>query len=107
MTIPLGHLAPSPQVEPSRDQVPMPDPSVARIVSVSGSQLGGGTLGDILAYDQNGNEVASLRTDLGLTSLRVLTNHPRKLVALEGYGLTIADQEPILIAEKKISHQKF
>jgi 3,4-dihydroxy 2-butanone 4-phosphate synthase/GTP cyclohydrolase II len=45
--------------------------------------------------------------DLGLTSLRVLTNHPRKLVALEGYGLTIADQEPILIASNKTTHQRF
>jgi 3,4-dihydroxy 2-butanone 4-phosphate synthase/GTP cyclohydrolase II len=29
--------------------------------------------------------------DLDLTKLRVLTNHPRKLGALEGYGLTVAD----------------
>jgi 3,4-dihydroxy 2-butanone 4-phosphate synthase/GTP cyclohydrolase II len=50
---------------------------------------------------------AQILIDLGLTSLRVLTNHPRKLVALEGYGLTIADQEPILIARKKITHQRF
>jgi 3,4-dihydroxy 2-butanone 4-phosphate synthase/GTP cyclohydrolase II len=50
---------------------------------------------------------AQILIDLGLTSLRVLTNHPRKLVALEGYGLTIADQEPILIARKKTTHQKF
>ncbi|HUJ40340.1 MAG TPA: 3,4-dihydroxy-2-butanone-4-phosphate synthase [Candidatus Acidoferrales bacterium] len=33
--------------------------------------------------------------DLGLTSVRVLTNHPRKVVALDGYGLTIAAQVPI------------
>ncbi|HMD31216.1 MAG TPA: 3,4-dihydroxy-2-butanone-4-phosphate synthase [Candidatus Acidoferrales bacterium] len=33
--------------------------------------------------------------DLGLTKVRVLTNHPRKVVALDGYGLTIAAQEPI------------
>jgi 3,4-dihydroxy 2-butanone 4-phosphate synthase/GTP cyclohydrolase II len=37
--------------------------------------------------------------------LRVLTNHPRKVVALEGYGLTIADQVPVLIASKKHTHQ--
>jgi 3,4-dihydroxy 2-butanone 4-phosphate synthase/GTP cyclohydrolase II len=50
---------------------------------------------------------AQILIDLGLTSLRVLTNHPRKLVALEGYGLTIADQEPILIAPHKTTHQRF
>jgi 3,4-dihydroxy 2-butanone 4-phosphate synthase / GTP cyclohydrolase II len=33
--------------------------------------------------------------DLGLTKVRVLTNHPRKVVALDGYGLTIAAQVPI------------
>lgn len=37
-------------------------------VSVRGSTLGGGTLGDVLAYDSNGTLVASLRTDLGLTA---------------------------------------
>src|SRR5256884_2305740 len=38
---------------------------------------------------------AQILIDLGLRSLRVLTNHPRKVVALEGYGLTIADQVPV------------
>ena len=33
--------------------------------------------------------------DLGLTSLRVLTNNPRKLEGLEGYGLTVSEQLPI------------
>ena len=35
--------------------------------------------------------------DLGLSTVRVLTNHPRKVVALDGYGLTIAAQVPIPI----------
>jgi len=50
---------------------------------------------------------AQILIDLGLTGLRVLTNHPRKLVALEGYGLTISDQVPVLIAGKKVTHQQF
>jgi 3,4-dihydroxy 2-butanone 4-phosphate synthase / GTP cyclohydrolase II len=33
--------------------------------------------------------------DLGLSKVRVLTNHPRKVVALDGYGLSIASQVPI------------
>ncbi len=39
---------------------------------------------------------AQILTDLGLQRIRVLTNHPRKVVALEGYGVEIADQIPLL-----------
>jgi 3,4-dihydroxy 2-butanone 4-phosphate synthase/GTP cyclohydrolase II len=48
---------------------------------------------------------AQIMIDLGLKNLRVLTNHPRKVVALEGYGLTIAEQVPVLTRSKKHSHQ--
>jgi 3,4-dihydroxy 2-butanone 4-phosphate synthase/GTP cyclohydrolase II len=48
---------------------------------------------------------AQILIDLGLKNLRVLTNHPRKVVALEGYGLTIADQVPVLTTTKKRTHQ--
>ncbi|MBZ5643553.1 MAG: 3,4-dihydroxy-2-butanone-4-phosphate synthase [Acidobacteriia bacterium] len=48
---------------------------------------------------------AQIMIDLGLKSLRVLTNHPRKVVALEGYGLTIAEQVPVLAKSKKHTHQ--
>jgi 3,4-dihydroxy 2-butanone 4-phosphate synthase / GTP cyclohydrolase II len=50
---------------------------------------------------------AQILADLGLTSLRVLTNHPRKVVALEGYGLKIADQVPLTIAPSPVTHQAF
>ena len=33
--------------------------------------------------------------DLGLTSIRIMTNNPRKLVGLEGYGLTISERVPL------------
>jgi hypothetical protein len=36
------------------------------MVSVSGSAQGRGELGDVLIYDQHGNELASLRQNLGL-----------------------------------------
>jgi 3,4-dihydroxy 2-butanone 4-phosphate synthase/GTP cyclohydrolase II len=49
---------------------------------------------------------AQILIDLGLTRLRVLTNHPRKVVALEGYGLTIADQVPIAVASGRKTHQQ-
>jgi len=48
---------------------------------------------------------AQILIDLGLKNLRVLTNHPRKVVALEGYGLTIAEQVPVLVPSKKHTHQ--
>jgi 3,4-dihydroxy 2-butanone 4-phosphate synthase/GTP cyclohydrolase II len=38
---------------------------------------------------------AQILVDLGLTSLRLLTNNPKKIVGLEGYGLTVSDQVPI------------
>jgi len=50
---------------------------------------------------------AQILIDLGLKSLRVLTNHPRKVVALEGYGLTITDQVPVVTGSKKRTHQAF
>jgi 3,4-dihydroxy 2-butanone 4-phosphate synthase/GTP cyclohydrolase II len=38
---------------------------------------------------------AQILIDLGLRRIRVLTNHPRKLVALDGYGLEIVEQVPM------------
>jgi 3,4-dihydroxy 2-butanone 4-phosphate synthase/GTP cyclohydrolase II len=39
---------------------------------------------------------AQILADLGLTSIRVMTNNPKKLVGLEGYGLTVTEQVPIV-----------
>ncbi|MEJ2679665.1 MAG: GTP cyclohydrolase II, partial [Gemmatimonadota bacterium] len=38
---------------------------------------------------------AQILLDLGLSSLRLLTNNPRKIVGLEGYGLRVTDRLPI------------
>src|SRR5437762_1871269 len=48
---------------------------------------------------------AQILIDLGLRDIRVLTNHPKKVVALEGYGIRIADQVPLRIEEPKPTHQ--
>jgi 3,4-dihydroxy 2-butanone 4-phosphate synthase/GTP cyclohydrolase II len=39
---------------------------------------------------------AQILRDLGLSSIRVMTNNPRKLVGLEGYGLQIVERVPLL-----------
>ena len=38
---------------------------------------------------------AQILSDLGLHTIRLLTNHPRKIVALEGFGIEIVDQVPV------------
>jgi 3,4-dihydroxy 2-butanone 4-phosphate synthase / GTP cyclohydrolase II len=48
---------------------------------------------------------AQILIDLGLRDIRVLTNHPKKVVALEGYGITIADQVPLRIEQPRPTHQ--
>ena len=48
---------------------------------------------------------AQILIDLGLRRIRVLTNHPRKVVALEGYGLEIAEQAPLRLKTSVASHQ--
>jgi len=47
---------------------------------------------------------AQILLDLGLSSLRVLTNNPQKLIGLEGYGLDIVERvaiEPTLTRENR------
>jgi 3,4-dihydroxy 2-butanone 4-phosphate synthase/GTP cyclohydrolase II len=40
---------------------------------------------------------AQILTDLGLKTIRLLTNNPKKVVGLEGYGLEIVEQVPIQV----------
>jgi 3,4-dihydroxy 2-butanone 4-phosphate synthase / GTP cyclohydrolase II len=46
---------------------------------------------------------AQILLDLGLTRIRVLTNHPRKVAALEGFGIQIVEQIPIPFAYARSS----
>ena len=38
---------------------------------------------------------AQILSDLGLSSIRILTNNPKKISGLAGYGLSVVDQVPI------------
>lgn len=39
---------------------------------------------------------AQILVDLGVTSMRLLTNNPTKIVGLEGHGLTVTEQVPLI-----------
>lgn len=59
---------------------------------------------------------AQILVDLGLTSMRLMTNNPKKIVGLEGYGLNVVERVPLEVKatpenihylkakKKKLSH---
>jgi 3,4-dihydroxy 2-butanone 4-phosphate synthase/GTP cyclohydrolase II len=42
-----------------------------------------------------GNQILA---DLGLSTIRILTNNPKKLVGIDGFGLTVTEQVPIEVS---------
>jgi len=60
--------------------------------------------GRIAGHDRNDSQAppqhevgtgAQILSDLGLHTIRLLTNHPRRIVALEGFGIEIVEQVPL------------
>ena len=48
---------------------------------------------------------AQILSDLGLKEIRLLTNNPRKIVGLEGYGLTVAERVPLACGASRFSRR--
>src|SRR5919198_459269 len=48
---------------------------------------------------------AQILVDLGLSSIRILTNNPKKIRGLEGYGLSVTEQVPIIHAPNPHNEQ--
>ena len=44
---------------------------------------------------------AQILTDFGLHKIRLLTNHPKKIVGLEGFGLKVVEELPIEISSRR------
>jgi 3,4-dihydroxy 2-butanone 4-phosphate synthase/GTP cyclohydrolase II len=38
---------------------------------------------------------AQILSDLGLHTIRLLTNHPRRIAGLEGFGIRVVEQVPV------------
>lgn len=54
----------------------------------------------ILGYENDLRDYgvgAQILADLNLSCLRLITNNPRKIIGLEGYGLTITERVPLII----------
>jgi 3,4-dihydroxy 2-butanone 4-phosphate synthase/GTP cyclohydrolase II len=45
---------------------------------------------------------AQILSDLKLRRIRLLTNHPRKVAALEGFGIEIVEQIPVVLDKAKV-----
>lgn len=47
---------------------------------------------------------AQILVDLGLSRIRLLTNNPRKIVGLKGYGLEVVGREPLQVGETEFNN---
>ncbi len=55
--------------------------------------------------DKSLAEGAQILVDLGVREMRLLTNNPRKVIGLEGYGLKIIERVPLEIEPNSINRR--
>lgn len=48
---------------------------------------------------------AQILVDIGVKKMRLLTNNPKKIVGLEGYGLEVVERVPIEVEPNEINHK--
>ena len=48
---------------------------------------------------------SQILADLGLSTIRILTNNPRKLAGIEGFGLRVVEQVPIVVDPNDINRR--
>ncbi len=48
---------------------------------------------------------AQILTDLGLKKIRLMTNNPRKVIGLEGYGIKIIERIPVVFTSNKYNRR--
>ncbi len=48
---------------------------------------------------------AQILKDLGIKDLRLLTNNPRKIIGLKGYGLNVVERVPIEVCPNEVNEQ--
>ena len=48
---------------------------------------------------------AQILQDLGVRKMRLMTNNPKKIVGLEGYGLEIVERVPLEIEPNEVNRQ--
>ncbi|HID96249.1 MAG TPA: bifunctional 3,4-dihydroxy-2-butanone-4-phosphate synthase/GTP cyclohydrolase II, partial [Candidatus Latescibacteria bacterium] len=46
---------------------------------------------------------AQILVDLGIRKIRLMTNNPRKVVGLTGYGLEIVERVPIQVSPNELN----
>jgi len=68
-----------------------------KLLSFHREQRDGSTAGKHSRTQRQIGIGAQILSDLKLRRLRLLTNHPRRLAALEGFGLEIVEQIPITL----------
>ena len=48
---------------------------------------------------------AQILCDLGLRRIRLLTNNPRKVVGLQGYGLEVVERVPLVVGSNPVNER--